>query len=155
MNLKSIGGSDKIIMAKKMYEVSAKCGHVGRGYYVEKVFAVKADSAKDAAAMVRQFPRVKHHHKDAIRYVELIDESRFMEIREVNQQDPYMICQSKQEQNKLCRMTLKLKKEEDREIRIEEGKHQYNRKRSFLRDKEIRKEKQYINLNNVYGEYVA
>ena len=49
-----------------MYEVCAKCGHVGRYNYVDKIFAVKASSGKEAAAKVRNFPRVKHDHKDAI-----------------------------------------------------------------------------------------
>ena len=31
------------------YKVVAKCGHVGKGHYVDKVFAVKAETAKEAA----------------------------------------------------------------------------------------------------------
>ena len=50
----------------KLFEVEAKCGHVGRKYFTLKVFPVKANSRKEAAAIVRNIPRVKHHHKDAI-----------------------------------------------------------------------------------------
>jgi len=82
----------------EMYEVCAKCGHVGRNYYVDKIFAVKAESGKEAAAIVRNLPRVKHDHKDAIRYVEVIDESRFEEIRKTNSEDPYFSCKNIQEQ---------------------------------------------------------
>lgn len=81
-----------------MYEVSAKCGHVGRNNYVNKTFAVKANNGKQAAEMVRWFPRVKHHHKDAIRYVNEITIERFHEIMEHNQQDCYFTCKNVQEQ---------------------------------------------------------
>lgn len=82
----------------EMYEVCAKCGHVGRNYYVDKIFAVKAESRKEAASMVRDFPRVKHDHKDAIRYVVKIDESRFEEIIDTNSKDLYFQCKNIQEQ---------------------------------------------------------
>lgn len=81
-----------------MYEVCAKCGHVGRDYYVEKTFAVKAESAKEAAAAVRWFPRVKHHHKDAIRFVTEVDVSRYTEIITANNEDAYFHCKNIQEQ---------------------------------------------------------
>lgn len=81
-----------------MYEVCAKCGHVGRDYYVEKTFAVKAESAKEAAAVVRWFPRVKHHHKDAIRFVTEVDVSRYTEIITANSEDAYFHCKNVQEQ---------------------------------------------------------
>ena len=51
---------------KNYYEVLAKCGHVGKKHYVPVKFAVIAEDGKEAAKMVRYFPRVKHNHKDAI-----------------------------------------------------------------------------------------
>ena len=93
-----IGGSDKM----KMYEVGTKCGHVGKKYYVEKIFAVKARDAKEAAAVARNFPRVKHDHKDAILYVEEIDAIRYEEILEINSRDAYFTCESVQEQRIMC-----------------------------------------------------
>lgn len=84
-----------------MYEVCAKCGHVGRKYYVEKVFAVIAKSKKDAARIARSIPRVKHDHKDAIIYVREIDEARYNEIREINESDLYFQCHNVQEQRML------------------------------------------------------
>lgn len=85
-----------------MFEVCAKCGHVGRGKYVDKIFAVVAVDAKAAARIARSIPRVKHHHKDAIRYVVEIDHTRYMEIRWMNMADPYMNCSSKREQKEIC-----------------------------------------------------
>ena len=85
-----------------MYEVCAKCGHVGRNYYVDKIFAVKAASGKEAAAKVRSFPRVKHDHKDAIRYVECIGAARFADIISANHLDPFFLCANVQEQRRLC-----------------------------------------------------
>lgn len=89
-----------------MFEVCAKCGHVGKGSYIEKVFAITANSSKEAATIARSLPRVKHHHKDAIRYVMKIDESRYNEIREENSHDPYFQCKSIQEQRELCELIV-------------------------------------------------
>ncbi|MCR4660994.1 MAG: hypothetical protein K5765_03205 [Clostridia bacterium] len=80
------------------FEVIAKCGHVGRGYYVPIEFAVIAEDGKEAAKMVREFPRVKHDHKDAILNVYKIDYERYLEIVEMNNNDPYLKCRSKKEQ---------------------------------------------------------
>ena len=82
----------------KLYAVTAKCGHVGRNYYALKTFAVKADNGREAAKVVRDYPRVKHHHKDAIREVHEVDAERFEEIIENNNQDPYFHCACVQEQ---------------------------------------------------------
>lgn len=83
---------------KNYYEVIAKCGHVGRNNYIPVKFAVVAESGKEAAKMVRDFPRVKHDHKDAILNVNKIDYERFQEIVEMNRNDPYLKCHSKKEQ---------------------------------------------------------
>ena len=83
---------------KKYYEVIAKCGHVGKKHYVPVKFAVIAEDGKEAAKMVRDFPRVKHDHKDAILNVNKIDYERFQEIVEMNRNDPYLKCHSRKEQ---------------------------------------------------------
>ena len=82
----------------KYYEVKAKCGHVGRNYYVLKNFAVMAENGRKAAEATRSFPRVKHHHKDAIRDVTEIDETRYLEIMNINEADPYFQCKCIQDQ---------------------------------------------------------
>ena len=84
---------------RNYYEVIAKCGHVGKKHYVPIKFAVIAKDGKEAAKMVRQFPRVKHNHKDAILSVNKIDYERYLEIVEMNKNDPYLKCHSRQEQN--------------------------------------------------------
>ena len=84
--------------AKNYYEVIAKCGHVGKKHYVPVKFAVIAEDGKEAAKIVRQFPRVKHDHKDAILNVNKIDYDRFQEIVEMNHNDHYLKCHSRQEQ---------------------------------------------------------
>lgn len=84
---------------RNYYEVIAKCGHVGKKHYVPIKFAVIAKDGKEAAKMVRQFPRVKHNHKDAILSVNKIDYERYLEIVEMNKNDPYLKCHSKHEQN--------------------------------------------------------
>ena len=82
----------------KLYEVKAKCGHVGRKFYALKTFAVKAENGREAARITRQIPRVKHHHKDAIKEVREIDEIRFAEIIILNEYDPYFFCECVQDQ---------------------------------------------------------
>lgn len=62
----------------KYYKVKAKCGHVRRGKYILMDFYVRAESGKDAAAIVRQKPRVKHDWKDAIESVDEICEEEYL-----------------------------------------------------------------------------
>ena len=84
---------------EKYFMVIAKCGHVGRKNYIPVKFVVVAESGKEAAKKVRQFPRVKHDHKDAILDVRCITLEEFLEIKEINNNDPYLKCHSRQEQN--------------------------------------------------------
>lgn len=86
---------------KNYYEVIAKCGHVGKKHYIPVKFAVVAESGKEAAKKVRKFPRVKHNHKDAILNVRCITLEEFLEIKEINNNDPYLNCHSRQEQNQI------------------------------------------------------
>ena len=96
---------------KNYYEVVAKCGHVGKYHYVPIKFAVVAENGKEAAKRVRDFSRVKHQHKDAILKVTKIDFNTFEEIKKNNENDPYLHCHSKQEQNKIVDLSDRL--EED------------------------------------------
>lgn len=83
------------------FEVVCKCGHVGRNNYIEISFPVTANSKKDAAAIARMIPRVKHHHKDAILRVSEITEEEYFLLVEQNKRDPYLRCHNIQEQNRL------------------------------------------------------
>ena len=97
-----------MIETKKYYEVIAKCGHVGRKKYIPVKFAVVAESGKEAAKKVRQFPRVKHNHKDAILNVRCITVEEFLEIKESNANDPYLKCHSRQEQNLIVNLSERM-----------------------------------------------
>ncbi|MBQ7788834.1 MAG: hypothetical protein IJ398_04175 [Clostridia bacterium] len=82
----------------KLFKVTAKCGHVGKNYFVIKEFAIKAENGKEAARIVRDIPRVKHHRKDAILNVVEITETEYEMILLKNSLDPYFQCTSIQEQ---------------------------------------------------------
>ena len=90
------------------FMVIAKCGHVGRKNYIPVKFAVVAESGKEAAKKVRQFPRVKHDHKDAILDVRCITLEEFLEIKEINDNDPYLKCHSRQEQNLIVNLAERM-----------------------------------------------
>lgn len=117
-----------------MYEVCAKCGHVGRNNYVDKIFAVVASNGKEAAAKVRNFPRVKHDHKYAIRYVESIDSARFAEIVSENHLDPFFLCRNVQEQRQMCHMDLDIHYDtEIRRYRKERSEEHHGRPRERIK----------------------
>ena len=82
----------------RMYKVTAKCGHVGRSHYVIKDFPVKANDGKEAAKIARELPRVKHHHKDAIRSVVEISFEEYWSLVKANEADPYFSCENVQDQ---------------------------------------------------------
>lgn len=85
----------------KFYIVSAKCGHVGRSYYIPIDFPVKAIDAKTAAQQVRKIGRVKHDHKDAILKVIQVSKKEYLEQSVINKCDPYLAAKSKHEQNEI------------------------------------------------------
>ena len=103
----------------EMYEVVAKCGHVGRDYFTMKSFAIIAESKAEAAAMVRQLPRVKHHHKDAIHSVSTISTTRYNDIIHDHYADAYFGCSCIQDQRRYAQVD-----------RIPESDHSLNQKES-------------------------
>lgn len=84
------------------YEVIAKCGHVGRNNYILNMFPVRAKSKKEAAKRARNFPRVKHDQKDAIKSVREISYEEYLELMEQYQLDAYNFAHSRQEQSLNC-----------------------------------------------------
>lgn len=80
------------------FEVTAKCGHVGKGNFYMGLFYVRAESGSAAAALVRQKPRVKHNHKDAILSVANICYNEYAAGQAAYRANPYFNCKSKQEQ---------------------------------------------------------
>ncbi|MCL2631354.1 MAG: hypothetical protein FWD49_07570 [Firmicutes bacterium] len=85
-------------MKNKYFAVTAKCGHVGRHRYYEGTFYVIATDAKQAGAIVRNLPRVKHHHKDAILKVVEISHDEFKAGQAEFENNPYHKCESKWQQ---------------------------------------------------------
>lgn len=130
----------------KTYKVVAKCGHVGKGHYVEKVFAVKAETGKEAAEKVRMFPRVKHHHKDAIRSVELITIGEYIALREEQELDPFFFCRNVQEQRSYNEENIL--DEPERLIKEKE----VSRKAVFIGKKRLRNPRKYIAMNQIYKD---
>lgn len=86
---------------KHYFAVETKCGHVGKDRCIYIWFAVIAESKKDAAAKAREYKRVKHHHKDAIREVRKISFEDFLTLRRLNFSDPYLQCKNIQQQREL------------------------------------------------------
>ena len=80
------------------FEVTAKCGHVGKGQYYKALFYVRAKNGKDATVIVRKRPHVKHDHKDAILAVVEVDYAAYTEGRKEYWKAPYFKCRNKQEQ---------------------------------------------------------
>ena len=53
----------KEVKAMKYFLVTAKCGHVGNGKYLEIEFPIIARTKKDAAQICLRKPKVKKHLK--------------------------------------------------------------------------------------------
>ena len=84
---------------KNYYEVKAKCGHVGKTYYYEGTFYEEAADGKEAAAIVRERPRVKHQHKDAILSVKKITLEEYLDGKKRKETEVYFKCENRQEQD--------------------------------------------------------
>ncbi len=104
----------------KYYIVTAKCGHVGRDYYIPIDFPIRAESRTEAAKVARYIPRVKHHHKDAILNCREVSFEEYKAVRETNKTDTYLLCHSSSEQKFLCDI-------EDRVIKETKNETQLNR----------------------------
>ena len=129
----------------RYYIVTAKCGHVGKGRYIPIPFAIRARSAAEAASIARRMPRVKHHHKDAIKNVQEIDKNRYIAIIKENQQDPYFHCHSIQEQRsymekdiymeeRLLAKTRESKRESDGAKKVFDGKQLIRKPKHYIRN---------------------
>lgn len=93
---------------EKYYCVICKCGHVGRSHYIPIAFAIRAVTKKEAAENARQFPRVKHQHKDAVLNVEEITPEEYETLLEANGTDPYLKCKNKQEQRRIPNLSSRM-----------------------------------------------
>ena len=127
---------------KKYYSVRVKCGHVGKKFYIPVTFAIIAESAKEAARIAREMPRVKHDHKDAIQSVLEISQEEYIALRQQNDSDPYLQCKSVQEQRMIETIYDRLV-EEDREER-EQYRKDKTEARYYLGKKPIRNIKSFV-----------
>ena len=123
----------------RLYEEEANCGHVGRNNFTLKVFPVKAETRKEAAEKARNLPRVKHHHKDAIRRVEEISIERYRELCLINDNDPYFLCKNVQEHRMLVVSCEVYSEDEDKVYDFEAIK-----KPIYVGKQLLRKPKKYI-----------
>ena len=121
----------------KYFKVLAKCGHVGRNKYILKWFYVKAESGEDAARDVRNTPRVKHHHKDAIRDVMEITLDEYFTGKKLMLNDKYF-----QVHNRSDSRLFNCEKVD--EIYPEEKEVKYKKKRNGQRIKNILLEKESL-----------
>lgn len=87
---------------KKYYIVIAKCGHVGKGKYVEVEFPVMAESKSEASKRILKAPKVKKQLKNAITCVfEVLEEEYYIaKIRYDNNE--YVHSHYKREYNYDC-----------------------------------------------------
>ena len=135
---------------RKYFKVTAKCGHVGKGYYYEGEFYEVAESAAEAAKIVRQRGRVKHDRKDAILGVSEIDKKAYKAACLAKLDDPYYSCKNKQEQNLIFdliadRIKLEPSSDEDED---------YFEKRKSRAQYKLKKYKQSIeNYERYYDKY--
>jgi len=121
----------------KYYEVSAKCGHVGRNNYIIKKFYVKAETGEDAAEIVINKPRVKHHRKDVIIDTKKITEDEYIQGIKEMKEDMYFQVHCKQEQIR-CEAVNEC--EIFREVKEEPIKYKKSRMGQQLRNEMLEKE---------------
>ncbi len=79
------------------YLVYAKCGHVGKGNYLEVAFPVYAKTAHDATQIVLKRPKVKKHLKNAITSVEEINYEDYLNELESFKNNDYIKAHSKKD----------------------------------------------------------
>lgn len=103
----------------KYYIVKTKCGHVGKNKYIVIDFPVVAENGKEAAKKARNYPRVKHHQKDAIINVLEVSYEDYLNCIENNNSDEYLKCSNRQEQNRISNIYERiLCNQDDEEERV-------------------------------------
>jgi hypothetical protein len=141
-----------MIVTDRYYRVVAKCGHVGRGMYYEGSFYVCSASGRDAARLVRNMPRVKHNHKDAILYVECIDRDVYQQGLLDQQSNPYWNCTSPQDQE-LCWDYIKPYLRVETEEQLEFREYRYAKHLRYLKTEEPKpNRKKVYNRNRMSRE---
>ena len=132
-------------MANKYFKVTCKCGHVGIKYFIRISFPIVAACGKDASSIARYIPRVKHDHKDAILDCKEISYKEYLELQIINDNDPYLKCECKQEQEMIDSFSSRLELE-PRFLKKE--------KKTKRESVEYRLKKQSYALNEKWWEYL-
>ena len=100
----------------KYYQVTAKCGHVGKGNYVPINFAVRAYTASEASQIAKKFPRVKKQLWDCIIACVEISKKEYKELLRINREDPYLNC-------RCARDHALVPDEDERIVKMERNEH--------------------------------
>lgn len=79
------------------YFVIAKCGHVGKGKYIDVIFPIMAETKKEASQIVLLKPKVKKQLSNAISFVFEVSKEKFDEQMNINKEDIYIHSHCKQE----------------------------------------------------------
>ena len=79
------------------YLVTAKCGHIGRGKYLEVAIPIVAESKHDAAQKCLLRPKVKRHLKNAISHVCETTKDEFAKSLFDFKNNPYVKAHTKKE----------------------------------------------------------
>ena len=132
-------------MANKYFKVTCKCGHVGINYFIRISFPIVATCGKDASSIARYIPRVKHDHKDAILDCKEISSKEYLELQIINNKDPYLKCECKQEQEMIDNFSSRLELE---------PRFLKNEKKNKRESVEYRLKKQSYALNEKWWEYL-
>ena len=82
---------------RKYYIVIAKCGHVGKGKYVEINFPTIASNMSDAAQQVLKAGKVKKHLKNAITDVYEVSKDEYLSCKDKFKNNEYIHSHCKSE----------------------------------------------------------
>ena len=104
------------------YKVLARCGHVKKGHYIEKWFYVEEESKKEAAQIIRNIPRVKHHKKKAIEDVRTISFEEYLLGLKAMGADPYFKVHNSTDQRRMNAV-------KDEDVKLEEESVTYKKSR--------------------------
>ena len=115
----------------KFYKVVCMCGHVGRNNYIPIAFSIKAINGREAAKIARDLPRVKHHKKYAVLSCDEISEEQYIELKKINDTDPYLICKNIQEQREYPEIDKRVIRMEEQSKETHRDKEEYSKKYSI------------------------
>lgn len=117
------------------FNVLCKAGHLGKGSYMPIWFPVQAEDGREAARIARYISRVKHHHPDAILDCVEIDYEQYVNQQMINNNDPYLNCHSKQEQNQIMPLIIDRILPDDHQRRRDRQKYRKNKVNLYVQTK--------------------